>query len=68
MADKFKGEYELGRGYPTYRGDSYGDAVGLLRNLGSRYGFVKLNFPKELWGPDAPEYELVLRRVKEDSE
>ena len=64
MKVKFKKRYVLGTGYPWENNNSV--PTELLIALSPNGFSAKLNWPKELWDQDLPQYRLVLERVEKD--
>lgn len=63
--EKFKDEYVIARGFPWAHGVGPYYALS-VNNRAVAGGKVEFKFPKELWLPEVPMYELVLRKVKNE--
>jgi len=66
MKVKFKKRYVLGTGYPWVLGGKSPQQVICLAVDAIGLDTVTLNWPKELWDNELPQYRLVLERVGKD--
>lgn len=65
-AKEFGNRYVLGEGYPWALGEKSDlcKEICLLKNVMISSGFIKLNFPPELWSAHIPKYRLVLEKIE----